>query len=87
MPKLERPDLSLHYDVTGKRATPFATGRFSCRNHASWTPLVPLLAGHFFLYRTRQTARPAKTTPMGCALSRSSTWRMMPSALMDQLGP
>ena len=46
MPKLERPDLSLHYDVTGNGPPLLLLAGFMS-DHASWTPLVPLLAGHF----------------------------------------
>ena len=46
MPKLERPDLSLHYEVTGNGPPLLLLAGFMS-DHASWTPLVPLLAGHF----------------------------------------
>jgi pimeloyl-ACP methyl ester carboxylesterase len=46
MPELERPDLSLHYEVTGSGPPLLLLAGFMS-DHASWTPVVPLLTDHF----------------------------------------
>lgn len=46
MPKLERLDLSLHYEVTGDGPPLLMLAGFMS-DHASWTPLVALLNAHF----------------------------------------
>ncbi|WP_299286885.1 alpha/beta fold hydrolase [uncultured Tateyamaria sp.] len=46
MPKLDRGDISLHYEVTGNGPPLLMLAGFMS-DHASWTPLVPLLRDHF----------------------------------------
>jgi len=46
MPKLDRPDLSLHYETTGNGPPLLMLAGFMS-DHASWTPLIPLLKDHF----------------------------------------
>ena len=46
MPNLERGDVTLHYKVTGSGPPLLMLAGFMS-DHASWTPLVPLLQNHF----------------------------------------
>ena len=46
MPNLKRPDLSLHYEVSGNGPPLLMLAGFMS-DHADWAPLVPLLSTHF----------------------------------------
>lgn len=83
MPRLERPDLSLHYEMIGD-GPPLLMIAGYMSDHASWTPLIPLLDKHFTCVQ-----------PDNRATGRSMPWDAPVSiahmaedalALMDHLG-
>lgn len=61
MPHLQRPDATVHYEVSGN-GPPMLLLAGMLSDSASWTPLIPLLEPHFTLIRpdNRSTGR---TTP------------------------
>ena len=67
MPRLERPGLSLHYQVTGTGPPLLMIAGFMS-DHASWTPLVPLLAPHFTCI-TPDNRTTGQTTPWDAPVS------------------
>lgn len=83
MATLEHDGVSLHYEVTGTRPPLLMLAGFMS-DHASWTPLVPLLAPHFTCIApdNRTTGR---TTPWDAPVSieHMATDAL---ALMDSLG-
>ncbi|WP_223421477.1 alpha/beta fold hydrolase [Tateyamaria pelophila] len=83
MPNLDRPDLSLHYEMTGNGPPLLMLAGFMS-DHASWTPLVPLLSAHFTCIRpdNRTTGR---TTPWDAPVS-ITHMADDATALMDHLG-
>ena len=83
MPKLERADLSLHYELTGNGPPLLMLAGFMS-DHASWTPLVPLLSPHFtcIMPDNRTTGR---TTPWDAPVS-IELMCADAMALMDHLG-
>lgn len=83
MPTLDRPDLALHFEATGSGPPLLMLAGFMS-DHASWTPLVPLLSDQF-----------ACITPDNRATGQSTPWDAPVSishmaddalALMDHLG-
>lgn len=83
MPKLERPDISLHYAVDGKGPPLLMLAGFMS-DHASWTPLMPLLAGDFLCIRPDNRAT-GQTTPWNAPVS-ITHMADDAIALMDTLG-
>lgn len=83
MPHLDLEDISLHYDIQGDGPPLLMIAGFMS-DHASWTPVIPLLAPHFTCItpdnrttgRTRPWTAPVSIDVM-CADS---------LALMDHLG-
>ncbi len=67
MPKLERPDLSLHYEITGDGPPLLMLAGFMS-DHASWTPLIPLLRDHFTCI-TPDNRTTGQTTPWDAPVS------------------
>jgi pimeloyl-ACP methyl ester carboxylesterase len=83
MPKLDRPGLSLHYEVTGSGPPLLMLAGFMS-DHASWTPLVPLLAAHFTCI-TPDNRTTGQTTPWNAPVSIGHMAEDA-SGLMDHLG-
>lgn len=83
MPRLERPDLTLHYEVTGHGPPLLMIAGFMS-DHASWTPLVPLLAPHFTCI-TPDNRTTGQTTPWDAPVSIDLMCKDA-LALMDALG-
>ena len=83
MPKLERDDLTLHYDVTGSGPPLLMLAGFMS-DHASWTPLVPLLSDHFTCV-TPDNRTTGRTTPWDAPVS-IDLMCQDGIALMDALG-
>jgi pimeloyl-ACP methyl ester carboxylesterase len=67
MPKLERDDSTLHYEVTGNGPPLLMLAGFMS-DHASWTPLVPLLETHFTCI-TPDNRTTGQTTPWDAPVS------------------
>lgn len=83
MPKLDLPDVSLHYDVTGE-GPPLMLIAGMLSDSASWNVLVPHLAPHFTVISMdcRTTGR---TVPHDAPAS-PALWAQDALALMDHLG-
>ncbi|WP_299628945.1 alpha/beta hydrolase [uncultured Tateyamaria sp.] len=83
MPTLERPDLTLHYTVTGTGPPLLMLAGFMS-DHASWTPLIPLLSERFTCIAPDNRTT-GQSTPWNAPVSidHMATDAM---ALMDQLG-
>ena len=83
MPTLDRPDLSLYYEVEG-RGPPLLMIAGFMSDHSSWAPLVRLLAPHFtcVLPDNRTTGR---TTPWDAPVSIDAMCKDA-LALMTHLG-
>ncbi|WP_299147372.1 alpha/beta fold hydrolase [uncultured Tateyamaria sp.] len=67
MPKLDHGDISLHYEVTGNGPPLLMLAGFMS-DHASWTPLVPLLCDHFTCIRIDNRTT-GQTTPWDAPVS------------------
>lgn len=67
MPALERPDISLHYEVTGNGPPLLMLAGFMS-DHASWTPLIHLLETYFTCI-TPDNRTTGRTTPWDAPVS------------------
>ncbi len=83
MPKLERPDLSLHYEVDGKGPPLLMLAGFMS-DHASWTPLMPLMTDQFQCIRPDNRTT-GQTTPWNAPVA-IAHMADDATALMDSLG-
>mmetsp|Transcript_28316 Transcript_28316/g.52761 ORF Transcript_28316/g.52761 Transcript_28316/m.52761 type:complete len:265 (+) Transcript_28316:15-809(+) len=83
MPTLERPDLSLHFEVTGDGPPLLMLAGFMS-DHASWAPLVPLLQGQFTCIAPDNRTT-GQTTPWNAPVS-IALMAADALALMDHLG-
>ncbi len=83
MPDLARPDVSLHYEISGE-GPPLVLVAGLMSDSASWAPLLHLLEPHFLLIRpdNRSTGR---TSPWNAPTS-METWAEDILALLDHLG-
>ena len=83
MPKLDRSDISLHYEVTGD-GPPILLLAGMLSDSASWGPLVPLLEPNFTVIRpdNRTTGR---TTPWDASVT-VQHMAQDAAALMEHLG-
>ena len=83
MPELERPDVILHYEVSGTGPPLLMLSGFMS-DSASWAPLIPLLEPDFTLIRpdNRSTGR---TRPWNAPAS-PAIWADDALALLDHLG-
>lgn len=83
MPDLQRPDVSLHYEVSGEGPPVVLLAGFMS-DSASWQPLLPLLEPHLTLIRpdNRTTGR---TLPWDAPVSMAH-WVGDLVALLDHLG-
>ncbi|MFL4472243.1 alpha/beta fold hydrolase [Tateyamaria armeniaca] len=83
MPRLERSDVQLHFEVTGDGPPLLMLPGFMS-DHASWTPLVPLLSDQFTCIRIDNRTT-GQTTPWDAPVSIDLMCKDG-LALMDHLG-
>ncbi|WP_299733710.1 alpha/beta fold hydrolase [uncultured Tateyamaria sp.] len=83
MPRLEHGDISLHYEIEGNGPPLLMLAGFMS-DHASWTPLVPLLGAHFTCIRIDNRTT-GQTTPWNAPVS-IDLMCTDALALMDHLG-
>lgn len=83
MPRLDHNDVSLHYEVTGSGPPLLMLAGFMS-DHASWTPLVPLLCNQFACIRIDNRTT-GQTKPWNAPVSIDLMCRDA-LALMDHLG-
>ncbi|MEP2891695.1 alpha/beta fold hydrolase [Tateyamaria sp.] len=83
MATLECNDITLHYEVTGNGPPLLMLAGFMS-DHASWTPLIPLLRDHFTCV-TPDNRTTGRTTPWDAPVS-IETMALDAIALTDHLG-
>lgn len=83
MPKLERPDVTLHYEVSGDGPPLLMLAGFMS-DHISWLPLMPLLESAFTCIRPDNRTT-GQTTPWDAPVSIAHMAEDA-MALMDHLG-
>ncbi|MEO0379204.1 MAG: alpha/beta fold hydrolase [Pseudomonadota bacterium] len=67
MPRFERPDISIHFEVSGSGPPLLMIAGFMS-DHSSWMPLVPLLEDHFTCIRLDNRTT-GQTTPWDAPVS------------------